>query len=121
MTKSTSSHKARNTFLILFIVSTILALVLWLYYAQTYNPPVPVSGGHPGVKPPAIDIGALVAGAASCLTSIVSFFGFLATLFFGWRKDKREGTASELERQRLQIELEKQKLEISRLRAEEKQ
>jgi hypothetical protein len=121
MTRSTSSSKARKTFLILFIVSTILALILLYIFSRATFPVSPESPGHPSPTPPSIEIGGLIAGLASCLTSIVSFFGLAATVFFGWRKDAREGKVSELERKRLEMELEKQKMEVSRLKAGEKQ
>ncbi len=110
--------KARRVFLVLFVVSTVLALglaVLFGFFPVRARP-----GTTPSTTPPeTLDTGAWVATLGSLLTSIVTLVGFVSTTILAWRKEAREAAVAELERKRQELELEKEKLELEKLRAED--
>ena len=124
MTKQTKRNtKARIIFLVLFILSASLAVILFFANFRLAAAPVPPSSA-PGTTPsPAPghnwDILAILGTGASCLTAIVTFAGFVFTSIISWRKAAGENKFSELERQQKELEIEKQRLELEKLRAEQ--
>ena len=126
MTKLRPYNKARKTFLTLFILSTSLFLILFVIGRFIVGsgglpsgpPPSESSQSKPSLSEQVVTIGGLVTVLTSCVTSIVSFVGFLSTLMLGWRKEVRESKMSALDKKRLEIELEKQKIELSKLRSD---
>jgi H+/gluconate symporter-like permease len=116
--QDTRYSKARQVFLALFIVSTVLALAFVFFFVI-----LPARSG-PGKTPTTTQpnvptIGELVAIVGSCITSVVTLVGFVSTTILAWRKEAREAAEADLEKKRKEIELEKEKLELERLRAEQ--
>jgi hypothetical protein len=108
--------KARKIFLVLFVVSTALALALVFRFG--IFPTRAGTGSSPATTPPeAPTTGGLVATLGTLLTSVVTLVGFVSTTILAWRKEAREAAEADLERKRKEIELEKEKLELERLRA----
>ena len=125
MTKQKKRYtKTRITFLVLFLLSGCLAIILFFTNFHLAAAPVPPSSA-PGTTPPATapghnwDILAILGTGASCLTAIVTFVGFVFTSILSWRKAAGENKFSELERQQKELEIEKQRLELEKLRAEQ--
>jgi hypothetical protein len=135
-------RKRRRVFLWMFLLSTSIFLVLILILrsgALRYIPELPTPTANPTFSPtpsptqfPVLHdspflgpneatamVGSIVAALGSCVTSIVTFIGFVSTLVLGWRKESREAQDSKLERQRLALELEKQRLDLEKAKAEE--
>jgi hypothetical protein len=124
--------KTRNIFLVLFLVSTFLALGLGISL-NSYQvlPPIAITatpGGPPATATPGGPVPISVSNAeiltwlgtgASCLTSVVTFLGFVTTTIITWRKESREKADRELERKHKEIELEKEMLELERMKAEQ--
>jgi hypothetical protein len=107
--------KRRRTFLILFVLST--AVFVLLVFLSLFM--LTAGGAEPGDSgTDVLGIGALTATAASCLTSVATFLGFISTTILGWRKERRETRKTELESQRLEVELEKTRLELEKLKRE---
>jgi hypothetical protein len=141
MVKQKSGYaKARNIFLVLFLLSTFLVLLFAFsdHLIYSVNPPIvrpttptpayitpggpiptSVSPGKP--SPDLLTIGTLVGTAATCLSSIVTFVGFVSTAILTWRKEGREKADRELEMKRKEIALEKERLELEKMKAEQEQ
>jgi hypothetical protein len=99
--------KAARTFLILFVISTVLVLGVVLVTVQKSSSQVPDTT--------AFDIAVI----GTLLTSITTFIGFISTTLLGWRKERRESRVAEMDRQRQQLELEKVKIELERMKLEQ--
>jgi len=120
MEKQNPYSKPRRIFGVLFIISITLFLILLLIgSSQSLTFGDESNQGEASASNQVVLIGGIVGVGTSCLTSIITFLGFLSTLFLGWRKEARDTKASELERKRLEIELERQKIELGRLKSEE--
>lgn len=132
----------RNIFLIVFVASTALLVILsngasvkdiFSEIASvdaptaTATPEAVVTAG-PGstptpnptatpvpIGPPSneTDIGALI---GSIITSVTSLIGFVTTTAITWRREKRESTLADMERKKLETEFEKSKLELEELK-----
>ena len=107
------SHYARTrrTLLILFLLSTLVFVLFSLGLSMLVLEP-----GSGDSSTNVLGIGALIATATSCLTSVITFIGFISTTILAWRKEKRETRKSELESRRQEIELEKTSLELENLK-----
>lgn len=105
--------RARRTFLWLLLISTVV-FILGFVIMQTYfgSQMPPTDDPNPSI----LAIGSLVATITSCLTSLITFAGFVSTTILAWRKEKRETAAAELELQRKGIELERKRLELEELK-----
>jgi hypothetical protein len=119
----------RRIFLIVFALSTLGVLALSMNLMAIANAPSPAltesSGDDPTSIPehPEIDPSSqnsermgYTALIGTLLTSITSLVGFVTTTVITWRKEKREATLAEVQRQKLETELEKSKLELERLK-----
>jgi H+/gluconate symporter-like permease len=119
----------RKVFLALFILSTLGALVLFVFSSSlmflsasaTQEPgvaPTP-STGDPGTVEPApqnsVDLG-FTALMGSIITSVTSLVGFIVTTAVTWRKEKREASLADVERRKLEVELEKSRLELEEMK-----
>jgi hypothetical protein len=113
MQKKSRYPRARNIFLVLFLVSSCILVLVTFFSAQSYAAPLPGSSGTD-----AVTLGTLVATVTSCITSIVTFIGFLSTTLLTWRKEARDKEDRDLERKHKEIELEKERLELEKLRVE---
>ncbi|MBN2119028.1 MAG: hypothetical protein JW730_20840 [Anaerolineales bacterium] len=115
MTQQASRYsKARKLFLSLFILSTILALGLFFLLSfVTFSP------GSGGTDSDPLLNSALVVTVGSCLTSIVTFVGFVSTTVLAWRREAGEKRGRDLEIKLKEIELDKAKIELEKLRAEQ--
>ena len=100
--------KARRVFLVLFLLSTFMLLLLGLLLPFNYSEP-PDDPYAPRGEALIIEIAAVT----SCLTSVTTFIGFVSTTLLAWRKDKREETALEQQRRLQEIQIEKAELELS--------
>jgi hypothetical protein len=110
--------KARNIFLALFLLSTGVVIVLAIFTTQmTLNTAAPPVDANPDL----VTIGGLVAIVSSCITSMVTFVGFVSTTMLAWRKEAREKEDREMERKRKEIELEKARLELEKTKGEQKE
>jgi hypothetical protein len=118
----------RSIFLVLFVLSTLGALILFASSQAAYlSAPVtqaPAAGptqpvGNPTiVEPPSqnsMDVN-FIALAGSAVTSITTLIGFITTTIITWRKEKREAALADVERKKLEIELKKNKLELEELK-----
>jgi hypothetical protein len=117
--------RARNIFLTLFVISTCLALLFIspIYVIPTQAIKPSPSEPVPPPAPQASPIGNLtiIAGTlTSCLTSMITFVGFVFTTIISWRKEGRETAEAILERKQKAIELEKEQLELEKLKSERK-
>ena len=123
---------ARNVFLVVFALSTVLALGLMTAtsssasYSPAVNPvtQVPESTPEPGQsiaenEKPAMET-SNIALFSTLATSLASLVGFVTTTAITWRKEKRESDLAAMERKKLEIELEKSKLELEELKREKK-
>ena len=105
--------RARNIFLILFLLSTLtfvclfLGLVFFSFGAQKEP------GGNTNIP----IIVTLLGAGASCLTSLVTLVGLVSTTVLTWRKESRDAKVAELERKQKEIEIEKERLELAKLKA----
>ncbi len=120
----------RKTFLILFALSTLGALLLSMNLMTSLTgTPSPSVTEEPGIVPtaapghPELDPSSqnsekmgYTALIGTVLTSITSLIGFVTTTVIAWRKEKREATLADVERKKLETELEKSKLELERLK-----
>jgi hypothetical protein len=138
--------KARNIFLVLFSLSTVLFFILAFLLVTSSRLLAPVAVGTPGrtstpqvggtsrpsITPTpaplpigrstdALTIGGLVAALTSCMTSVVTFVGFASTTVLAWRKEAREAKAADMERRKLEIQLEKERVELEKLKAEQEE
>ena len=138
--------KARNIFLVLFSLSTLLFFILAFLLVTSSRLLTPVAvetpgrtstpqvGGTPrpsitptpaalpiGRSPDALTIGGLVATITSCMTSVVTFVGFASTTVLAWRKEAREAKAADMEKRKLEIQLEKERVELEKLKAEQEE
>ena len=117
-------------FLIVFALSTLGALVLFLSLQTslsmspppTQSPglaPTPPSTGNPSTVEPSVknssDIN-FTALIGSVITSVTSLVGFITTTVITWRKEKRESALADVERKKLELELEKDKLELNKMK-----
>jgi hypothetical protein len=117
MEQKSGYTKARNIFLALFLLSTSVVIVLAIFSASmSLTEADPSINGNADV----LTIGGLVAIASSCITSLVTFVGFVSTTILAWRKEAREKEDRDLERKRREIELEKQRLELEKMKGEQK-
>jgi hypothetical protein len=105
--------KARNIFLVLFLLSTVFAMILAIFI-----PSLSLSASDPSIDggQDLVLVGGVVAIVSSCATSMVTFVGFVSTTLLAWRKEAREKEDRELERKRKEIELEKARLDLERLK-----
>jgi hypothetical protein len=117
MEQKSGYSKARNIFLVLFLLSTGVALVLTIFNSSLIIKGPGVSGD---VRPDAMTIGGLVAIVSSCVTSMVAFLGFVSTTVLAWRKEAREKEDRELEKRQKEIELEKARFELEKMQGEER-
>ena len=115
MKRELSYNSARKLFLVLFLLSTALALVLTIFGAMIFRAAAPTGETNPD----ALTIGGLVAIVSSCITSMVTFVGFISTTLLTWRKEARENQERELELKRKEIEIEKEKFELEKMKAEQ--
>jgi hypothetical protein len=128
MAKQRSRYaKARTIFGVLFVLSTLIFLVGVFAGGHPPSPPppptpVPELPGPEGPVESAIAAVTrflpIVATATSCLTSVTTFIGFVSTTILGWRRERREARAADLERKHLEIELERARFELERMQAE---
>jgi len=128
MAKQRSRYaKARTIFGVVFVLSTLLFLgagvVSSLTLFSAAATPTPTSPGPEGPVEPATITAVtnylpIAATATSCLTSVTTFIGFVSTTILGWRKERREARAADLERKHLEIELERARFELERMQAE---
>jgi hypothetical protein len=119
----------RRVFLILFFFSTLGALLLFVFSSSLLAMSAPVTQ-EPGIVPTAstddpgsvepspqhtrdINFTALV---GSVITSITSLIGFITTTVITWRREKREASLADMQRQKLETELEKSRLELEELK-----
>jgi hypothetical protein len=132
-------NTARNIFLVLFIISTLGVLVLFVQFSANSLPPevtptppptqpLAVTQNPDTVEPTAFPIDPETEpssqntkmGAAaligSLITSVTSLIGFVTTTVITWRKEKRETSLSNMELKKLEAELEKSRLELERLK-----
>lgn len=117
MEQKSGYTKARNIFLALFLLSTSVVIVLAIIGASmSLTEADPSINGNGDV----LAIGGLVAIISSCITSMVTFVGFVSTTILAWRKEAREKEDRDLERKRREIELEKQRLELEKMKGEQK-
>lgn len=120
----------KRIFLVLFVLSTLSVLVLFVLSSLMSETPAPSMTHEPGtpsipatVDPNAVDPSSqnsvninYIALAGSAITSITSLIGFITTTAITWRKEKREASLADVERKKLETELEKSKLELEELR-----
>jgi len=119
----------QKVFLALFILSTLGALVLFVFSSSLMSPSASVTQ-EPGVAPtpptgdpstaaPApqtsVDFG-FTALMGSVITSVTSLVGFIITTAITWRKEKREASLADVERRKLEVELEKSRLELEEMK-----
>jgi type VI protein secretion system component VasK len=116
MKQKSAYTKARNIFLVLFLLSTGIVIVLGIIGASMR---LTTAGPSIDVNPDLITIGGLVAIVSSCITSMVTFVGFVSTTILAWRKEAREKEDRELERKRKEIELEKARLDLEKMKGEQ--
>ena len=116
MKHKSSYTLARNIFLALFLLSTAVAIVLAIFI-----PSLSLSASDPSIdgNQDLILTGSVVAIVSSCITSMVTFVGFVSTTILAWRKEAREKEDRELERKRKEIELEKARLDLERTKREQ--
>ena len=135
--------KARRIFLFLFIVSTLVAFGLIFPFFTSPNAPLSTptasllvtrtstppyeSSPNPGSTPtqvitnlpppksPPLD-STMLATLGSCLTSIITFIGFVSTTVLTWRKEASERKDRDLERKLKEIELDKARFELEKLK-----
>jgi hypothetical protein len=115
----------QRIFLILFILSTLGALIWYMFSPSNTMLPASVTG-EPGVAPtpstgdpstvePApqnsVDL-----GVTALITSVTSLVGFIITTAITWRKEKREASLADVERRKLEIELEKSRIELEEMK-----
>jgi hypothetical protein len=119
----------RIIFLILFVLSTLGVLLLFVVLQGKQGPAIAVtqtpgissvpSTGNPNTVVPSaqnirdVNFTALI---GSMITSITSLIGFITTTIITWRKEKRESSLADVERRKLEIELEKNRLELEELK-----
>ena len=119
----------QRIFLILFVISTVVVLVLALGLNRiTSSTPSPTSDPSvlptPGVDNPGVDPSTSEQSAAqnssaligSVIASATSLVGFVMTTVITWRKEKRESALADVERRKLETELEKSRLELEKLK-----
>jgi hypothetical protein len=111
--KQQSYARARRTLLILFILSTVVAVILGLL---GFFPTVE-GFGTGGASTDASPLGVLTA-IGSCITSVATLAGLISTTVLAWRQEQRETQKLELEARRQEIELEKARLELENLKAQ---
>ena len=124
-----NTKSLRNIFLVLFVVSTAFVWMLSAGRLYSLNGPagtetpevVPVPTVEPGdnsENPSPSPSGSMNYGTiiSSIITSLTSLVGFITTTVITWRKEKREASLADMERQRLETELEKSKLELEALK-----
>jgi len=109
--------KVRNLFLVLFLLSTGVALVLAIFGTSLILTTPGMSGD---ASTDALNLTGAVAIVTSCVTSLVTFVGFVSTTILAWRKEAREKEDRELEKRRKEIELEKARLELEKMQGKEK-
>ena len=115
-------EKLRNMFLVLFIASTVVVLLLMLLgpvignvftlISSSLSPAPPVTPSPPQNSD---SMGSTVL-VGSIITSVTSLIGFITTTLITWRKEKREASLAEVQRKKLETELEKSKLELEELK-----
>ncbi|OGO35487.1 MAG: hypothetical protein A2W35_21240 [Chloroflexi bacterium RBG_16_57_11] len=108
--------KARNIFLALFLLSISVVIVMVIF-----GPSLRLTASDPPIdaNPDLLTIGGLVAIVSSCITSMVTFVGFVSTTILAWRKEAREKEDRELERKHKEIELEKARLDLEKTKGEQ--
>ncbi len=137
---------ARKVFLFLFIMSTLIAfsLVFSSFFtippappstptatlqSHPYTPTYP-SSPSPGSTPTQVITNlpppnpsknlpldsTMLATFGSCLTSIITFIGFVSTTVLTWRKEASERKDRDLERKLKEIELDKARFELEKLK-----
>lgn len=127
-------NTARKIFLIVFVISTLGVLALFMNLLPNISFPTPattetpVVTQNPNIVPtasidnPEVDpssqssknIGFALIG--SVITSVTSLIGFITTTMIAWRKEKREASLADVQHKKLEAELEKTKLELERLK-----
>ncbi|MBN1954384.1 MAG: hypothetical protein JW900_04955 [Anaerolineae bacterium] len=113
MTKdNTRNRRASTIFLIVFVISSLVAGVLILTSTARG------SGGSTSAADE-WSMGTIVATLTSCTTALVTLFGFISTTALAWRKEQRESAAAELEQERKRIDLERQRLELGQKKKED--
>ncbi len=115
-------EKLRDMFLVLFIASTVVVLLLMLLgpvvgnvftlISSSLSPAPPVTPSPPQNSD---SMGSTVL-VGSIITSVTSLIGFITTTVITWRKEKREASLAEVQRKKLETELEKSKLELEELK-----
>lgn len=113
----------------MFALSTLGVLVLSVNLISSNNFPSSALTEGPGIQPtaapnlPGVDPSSqssekmgYTALIGTVLTSITSLVGFVTTTVITWRKEKREATLADVERQKLETELEKSRLELEGLK-----
>ena len=105
----------RKVFLVIFVLASLVAVLLYLGRRQIVIPisPVPSANPHGYVK---IDLESLATIGSSILTSLIALFGFWVTTSLSLRKEKRDARESELTLKQKEIELERMRLELEQLK-----
>lgn len=116
-------------FLVIFVFSTLGVLALSTNLITNFSAPAPSltestgteptpSPEHPQVDPSAQDSEKMgyTALIGTVLTSITSLVGFVTTTVIAVRKEKREATLADVQRQKLETELEKSRFELEKLK-----
>ncbi|MFB0536384.1 MAG: hypothetical protein ACETWR_15530 [Anaerolineae bacterium] len=122
MAKQRSRYaKARIIFGVLFVLSTLFFLGAGVVSSWPAATPEPPPGPESPVEPSIAATTSylpIAATATSCLTSVTTFLGFVSATILGWRKERREARATELEGKRHEIEIERARFELERMQAE---
>ncbi len=122
-----NTNALQRIFLVLFVVSTVVVLVLAIslnrltaiaHPSLTATPSVAPSTEDPefinSIEPAqAANTSALIGSLVASVTSLV---GFLMTTVITWRKEKRESALADVERRKLETELEKSRLELENMK-----
>ncbi len=112
----------RNIFLVLFLASTFILVVLIINEPLVGNVLSSINASLNGDNPPTTpspevpnDTGFTIV-IGSVITSVTSLIGFIVTTLITWRKEKREAALAEVQRKRLEVELEKSRMELAGLK-----
>lgn len=122
-----NTNALQRIFLVLFVVSTVVVLVLAISLNRLTATAHPSSTDVPSVAPgteiPEVDPSTEPAKTASTsaligsvIASATSLVGFLMTTVITWRKEKRESALADVERRKLETELEKSRLELESMK-----
>jgi hypothetical protein len=104
---------ARRVFGVLFVLSICVLVFLLVRHLSGKESS---SGMHPAGS---VELENRILGIISLLTSVASLIGFASTTYLQWRQERRRVKATDLERQRQELEVEKLRLELKRMKAED--